>query len=310
MEKIRKRINIRLFWLKCHSMKEQKAILLLLLTSLIWGLAFVAQSVSSESIGPFTFNGIRMLIGAVVLLPFAIPLIRKHKGDKDYLKNAIKGGILCGICLGAAAVTQQFGVAASGAGKGGFITSLYIVIVPFMSLALGQKIRKAVWLSALIAMIGMYLLSIGEGFTISQGDIYLIICAVLFALHIMVIDRTGKNTDGIVLSMFQFLTAGILCIIGMMLFENPDMGAILDAWLPIIYAGAFSCGIAYTLQVVAQKYVRPSRAVFALSLESVWAAIGGALILSERLSGREIIGCALVFAAVLIAEIEPQKSST
>ena len=290
-------------------MKEQKAILLLLLTSLIWGLAFVAQSVSSESIGPFTFNGIRMLIGAIVLVPFALPIMKKHKGDSAYWKNAIRGGMLCGLCLGAAAVTQQFGIASSGAGKGGFITSLYIVIVPFMSVILGQKIRKGIWLSAVIAIIGMYLLSIGEGFSISEGDIYLIICAFLFALHIMVVDATGKKTDGIVLSMFQFLTAGILCSIGA-IFEKPQMNAILSAWLPILYAGAFSCGIAYTLQVVAQKYVRPSRAVFALSLESVWAAIGGALILAERLSAREIAGCALVFAAVLVAEIEPQKSST
>ncbi len=290
-------------------MKEQKALLLLLLTSLIWGFAFVAQSVSSESVGPFTFNGIRMLIGALVLVPFAIPVLRKHRGDGTYWKKAVKGGILCGLCLGTAAVTQQIGVSLSGAGKGGFITSLYIVLVPFLSLLTGQKIRKAIWLSAVMALAGMYLLSIGEGFSISKGDIYLIICSFLFALHIMVIDITGKDTDGIVLSFFQFLTAGILCSAGM-IFEKPEAGAILDAWLPILYAGAFSCGIAYTLQVVGQKYVRPSRAVFALSLESVWAAIGGALILSERLSAKELIGCALVFAAVLIAEIEPQKSST
>ena len=289
-------------------MKEQKAILLLLLTSLIWGLSFVAQSVSSESVGPFTFNGIRMLIGALVLIPFALPYIRKHKGDREYWKNAVRGGILCGLCLGAASVTQQIGVGESGAGKGGFITSLYIVIVPFMSLAVGQKIRRTTWLSALIAMIGMYLISIKEGFTVSSGDLWLIACAVLFALHIMMIDRTGKDTDGIILSLFQFLTAGVLCSVGM-IAEKPEPSAILSAWLPILYAGAFSCGIAYTLQVIGQRYVRPSRAVFALSLESVWAAIGGMLLLSEKLSLREAIGCALVFAAVLIAEM-PQKSST
>ena len=290
-------------------MKEQKAILLLLLTSLIWGLAFVAQSVSSESVGPFTFNAIRMLIGALVLLPFALPYIRKHKNDRQYWKNAITGGILCGLCLGAASVTQQIGVATSGAGKGGFITSIYIVIVPYMAFFTGQKIRKAVWLSALIAIVGMYLLSIGEGFTIASGDVWLIICAILFALHIMVIDRTGKDTDGIVLSLLQFLTAGILCSIGMAA-EKPELSELASAWLPILYAGALSCGMGYTLQVIGQRYVKPSRAVFVLSLESVWAAIGGAIILAERLNGRELIGCALVFAAVLIAEIEPQKSST
>ena len=207
-------------------MKEQKAILLLLLTSLIWGLSFVAQSVSSESVGPFTFNGIRMLIGALVLIPFALPYIRKHKGDREYWKNAVRGGILCGLCLGAASVTQQIGVGESGAGKGGFITSLYIVIVPFMSLAVGQKIRRTTWLSALIATIGMYLISIKEGFTVSSGDLWLIACAVLFALHIMMIDRTGKDTDGIILSLFQFLTAGILCSAGM-IAEKPEPSAIL-----------------------------------------------------------------------------------
>lgn len=290
-------------------MKESKALLLLLLTSLIWGFAFVAQSVSSESVGTFTFNSVRMLIGALVLLPFAIPYFRKHKGDKTYFRNAIKGGILCGLCLGAASVTQQIGVSLSGAGKGGFITSLYIIFVPFMSVFVGQKIKKEIWLSAAVALIGMYLLSIGEGFTISSGDLYLILCALLFALHIMVIDKTGKDTDGIVLSFFQFLTAGILAGIGM-IFEKPQLSSLLEAWLPIVYAGAFSCGVAYTLQVVGQRYVRPSRAVFALSLESVWAAIGGAVILSEKLSAKELIGCALVFAAVLVAELAPQKSST
>ena len=244
-----------------------------------------------------------------MLLPFTIPYFRKHKGDKAYLRNAVKGGILCGICLGAASVTQQIGVSLSGAGKGGFITSLYIIFVPFMSVFVGQKIKKEIWLSAAVALIGMYLLSIGEGFTISSGDLYLILCALLFALHIMVIDRTGKDTDGIVLSFFQFLTAGILAGIGM-LFEKPQISSLLEAWLPIVYAGAFSCGVAYTLQVVGQRYVRPSRAVFALSLESVWAAIGGAVILSEKLSAKELIGCALVFAAVLVAELAPQKSST
>ena len=289
-------------------MKENRAMLLLLLTSLIWGLAFVAQSVSSESMGPFTFNAIRMLIGAVALIPFAVPYIKEHRDDREYWKNSLRGGIFCGLCLAAASVTQQIGVSYSGAGKGGFITSLYIIIVPFMSLLLGQKIQKNTWISAPIALVGMYLLSIGSGFSVSSGDLWLILCSVLFALHIIVIDRTGKKTDGIVLSMFQFLTAGIVCSAGM-IAERPAASEILSQWMPVLYAGIFSCGIAYTLQVVAQKYVRPSHAVFILSLESVWAAIGGAIMLSERLSPREIAGCALVFAAVLIAQ-RPQKSST
>ncbi len=291
-------------------MKEKNAIILLLLTSFIWGMAFVAQSVSSESVGAFTFNAIRFLIGAVVLIPFSIPIIRKHKGDRKYRNNLIRGGVICGICIASAAVTQQFGIELSGAGKGGFITSLYIIFVPIISIFFGEKIGKSIWISAIVAIIGMYLLSIGEGFTITRGDIYLIACALLFAFHIMAIDRTGKNVDGIPMSMLQFLTAGIICIPGMII-EQPSGDAVLNAWLPIFYAGAFSCGIAYTLQVVAQKYVKASHAVFALSLESVWAAVGGALMLGERLTGRECAGCILVFLAVLIAQLIPsQKSST
>lgn len=290
-------------------MKERNALLLLLLTSLIWGLSFVAQSVSSESVGPFTFNAIRLLIGAIVLIPFVIPVLRKHKGDRIYFKKLIKGGIVCGICLASAVVIQQIGVSYSGAGKGGFITSLYIILVPFFSIALGSKIGKGIWLSAIIALIGMYLLSIGEGFSITKGDIYLIICAIFFAFHIIAIDRLGKDVDGIALSAVQFLSAGILCIPGM-IAEGPEFSAITAAWLPIFYAGAFSCGIAYTLQVVGQRYVRPEHAVFALSLESVWAAIGGALILSERLTPRELAGCILVFAAVLAAQLIPSGQSS
>ena len=290
-------------------MKERNAILLLLLTSLIWGLSFVAQSVSSESVGPFTFNAVRLFIGAIVLIPFTLPILRKHKGDKAYFTALIKGGIICGLCLASASVTQQIGVSLSGAGKGGFITSLYIIFVPFFSLFLGKRIGKGIWLSAVIAIIGMYLLSIGEGFSITKGDIYLIICAVLFAFHIMAIDRYGKDTDGIALSQMQFLAAGIICTPGM-IAEGPSLSAILDAWLPIVYAGAFSCGIAYTIQVVAQRYVKPEHAVFALSLESVWAAIGGVLILSERLTVKETIGCILVFAAVLAAQLIPSRQSS
>ena len=290
-------------------MKERNAVLLLLLTSFIWGLSFVAQSVSTESIGAFTFNGIRMILGAIVLIPFAAKTLKVHIKDKVYMKKMLKGGFLMGLFLGAASMTQQIGIETTDAGKAAFITSLYIVIVPFLSLLLGQRIRKAVWLSAAIAIVGMYLLSIGEGFSISKGDLYLIACAFLFAIHIMIIDRVGKDLEGIELSFLQFLSAGIIASVGF-LFEGTKASAVASAWLPILYAGIFSCGIAYTLQVIGQKYVRPSRAVFALSLESVWAAIGGAMILSERLSAKELAGCALVFAAVLIAEIEPQKSST
>ena len=284
-------------------MKERNAAMLLLLTSLIWGLSFVAQSVSSESIGPFTFNSIRFLIGAIVLIPFALPAIRREGKHSGYWKKTLKGGIICGICLASAAVIQQIGIAESGAGKGGFITSLYIIIVPFLSVVFGKKVEKKTWIAGIVAIAGMYLLCIGDSSGFSRGDIFLLICALFFSFHIMAIDSVGRDVDGVTLSMFQFLTAGIVTLPGM-LAEGPSFSAVLSAWLPIFYAGAFSCGVAYTLQVVGQKYVRPQHAVLLLSLESVWAAVGGALMLSERMTGREMAGCLIVFSAVIAAQIQ------
>lgn len=287
-------------------MKERNAALLLLLTSVIWGFAFVAQSVSSQSIGPFTFNSIRMMIGAIVLLPIAIPRIMREKDQKDYWKRTLLSGLLCGSLLIAAAVTQQFGVAQSGAGKGGFITSIYIILVPFISVLMGKRIERRTWIAAAAALLGMYLLCLSSDEGIARGDLFLILCALLFSFHIIAIDKVGKDVDGVVLSMFQFLSGSIIAAPGM-IAEAPGMDAITSAWLPILYAGAFSCGIAYTLQVVGQRYVRPSHAVLLLSLESVWAAIGGALLLSERMSVRESVGCALVFAAVIVAQLPSRK---
>ena len=284
-------------------MKERNAAMLLLLTSLIWGLSFVAQSVSSESIGPFTFNSIRFLIGAIVLIPFALPAIRRECKASGYWKKTLKGGIICGICLASAAVIQQIGIAESGAGKGGFITSLYIIIVPFLSVVFGKKVEKKTWIAGIVAIAGMYLLCIGDSSGFSRGDIFLLICALFFSFHIMAIDSVGRDVDGVTLSMFQFLTAGIVTLPGM-LAEGPSFSAVLSAWLPTFYAGAFSCGVAYTLQVVGQKYVRPQHAVLLLSLESVWAAVGGALMLSERMTGREMAGCLIVFSAVIAAQIQ------
>lgn len=286
-----------------QAMKERSAAALLLLTSLIWGFSFVAQSVSSELVGPFTFNSIRFLIGAAVLVPFCTRTLRKESRRPGWLKKTVLGGMACGLMLALASVAQQAGIATSGAGKGGFITSIYVVIVPFLSLITGSKVEGKTWIAAIAALAGMYLLCMGGESGISSGDLLLIVCAVFFSLHIMVIDHFSKDTDGIVLSMFQFLTAGIITLPGM-LIEGPSVSVLLSAWLPIVYAGALSCGVAYTLQVVGQKYVRPSHAVLILSLESVWAAIGGALMLGERMSARELTGCVLVFLAVIAAQIE------
>ena len=291
-------------------MKERNAVLLLLLTSFIWGLSFVAQSVSTESIGAFTFNGIRMLLGAIVLIPLAAKTLKVHIKDKVYMKRMLKGGFLMGLFLGAASMTQQIGIETTDAGKAAFITSLYMIIVPFISRIFGKKIEKKIWLCALIALVGMYMLCLSGGMSIGRGDIFLLLCAILFSCHILVIEKVSKDSDGVELSLFQFLFGGIMCIIGMLIFERPDFQSIKEASLPLAYAGFLSCGVAYTLQTVAQKYVQATKATLALSLESVWAAIGGAIILSERLSINELIGCLLVFLAVLMAQIDIGRSNT
>lgn len=291
-------------------MKERNAVLLLLLTSFIWGLSFVAQSVSTESIGAFTFNGIRMILGAIVLIPFAAKTLKVHIKDKVYMKKMLKGGFLMGLFLGAASMTQQIGIETTDAGKAAFITSLYMIIVPFISRIFGKKIEKKIWFCAMIALIGMYMLCLSRGMSIGRGDIFLVLCAILFSCHILVIEKVSKDSDGVELSLFQFLFGGIMCSIGMLVFERPDFQSIKEASLPLAYAGFLSCGVAYTLQTVAQKYVQATKATLALSLESVWAAIGGALILSERLSVNEIIGSALVFLAVLLAQLDVHLPNT
>lgn len=291
-------------------MRERNAVLLLLLTSFIWGLSFVAQSVSTESIGAFTFNGIRMVLGAIVLIPVAFKTLKIHIKDKAYMKRTIKGGLLMGLFLAAASMTQQIGIETTDAGKAAFMTSLYMIIVPFISRIFGKKIEKKIWVCALIALAGMYMLCLSGGMSISRGDLYLFACAILFSCHILVIEKVSKDSDGVELSMFQFFFGGLMCLIGMLIFERPDLSSIKEASLPLAYAGFLSCGVAYTLQTVAQKYVQASKATLALSLESVWAAIGGALILSERLSLNELIGCALVFLAVLLAQIDIRRPNT
>ena len=280
-------------------MKEHSASFLLLLTSMIWGLSFVAQSVSSEILDPFTFNTLRYLIGAVTILPFAISSMKK---EMDW-KKTIKGCLICGALLSAASIMQQIGIAESGAGKGGFITSLYIVIVPCLSVVLRKKIQKKTWIAAFLAIIGMFLLCIKNGTGIAESDIYLIICSFLFSFYMIALDTVGKDIDGMLLSFFQFIIADILTLPGM-IAEKPELGTILSSWLPLLYAGILGSGIAYTFQIVAQKYVKPQKAAFLLSLESVWAAIGGAVLISERMTGKETVGCILVFLAVMLSQLD------
>ena len=292
---------------------------LLALTAFIWGGAFVAQSVGMDYLGPFTFNSIRSLMGGIVLIPviFAMRRIgRKRTGQEQTghtgsgtdgtaaeNRSLLIGGICCGVALAVGSSLQQIGLMYTSAGKAGFITALYILIVPVMSLALGKRAGIKVWIGVALAVVGMYFLCITDGFSIAKGDACVFLCAIAFSVHILVIDYFAPKVDGVSLSCIQFIVCGILCAVPMLVSEQPQTGQILDAWLPLTYAGVSSCGVAYTLQVVAQKNTDPTVASLLLSLESVFSVITGWIVLGEHLSRREMFGCALVFTAVILAQL-------
>lgn len=293
--------------------KKLQGTMMLLLTALIWGSSFVAQRAGMEYIGPFTFNGIRSLIGGLVLIP-VIFLFSKEKNaelteaeKKAGKKTLLLGGILCGIVLFAASSLQQIGMVYTTAGKAGFITALYIVLVPILGVFIRKKVKPLVWLCVILAVAGLYLLCMTDGLSLGRGDLLVLLCAFAFSIHILVIDYFAPRTDGVALSCIQFFVCGILSLFPMFLAETPVWFAILDCWIPILYAGVLSCGVAYTLQILAQKHTDPTVASLLLSLESVFAAIAGAIILHEQLAPRELAGCVLMFAAIIIAQL-PSKT--
>ncbi len=279
--------------------------LLLLLTATIWGIAFVAQSVGNEYVGPFTFNAVRSLIGAIVLLP--VICLFKDANKANNTRQWIKGGICCGVLLFLASNFQQYGILYTTAGKAGFITALYIIIVPIISIFLHKKCPFHVWLAVILAMIGLYFLCIQGSLQIQIGDIYLFICAILFAFHILAIDHFVKDVDGVMLSCLQFFVCGILSSIFALLFEDVVISNILDAWMPILYAGVLSSGVAYTLQIIGQKDMDPTISSLILSLESCISVLAGFILLHESLSTRELIGCLFMFLAIILAQL-PTKS--
>ena len=295
--------------------------LLLLLTATIWGIAFVAQSVGMNYVGPLTFNAARCLIGGIVLLP-CIAFLNKT-GSRDSIdgkepaadcagsrKTLITGGIACGILLCVASNLQQFGIMYTSVGKAGFITAMYIVIVPVLGIFLGKKAGAKIWCGVVIAVAGLYLLCMTEsGFSIQKGDLLLMLCALIFSLHILTIDHFSPMVDGVKMSCIQFFTSGILSGIGMLLTETPRMTEILAAWMPILYAGVMSCGVAYTLQIIGQKGMNPTVASLILSLESVISVIAGWIILHETLSAKEMIGCVLMFAAIILVQLPGKNKS-
>ena len=282
---------------------------LLLLTAIIWGTSFVAQSAGMEYVGPFTFNGIRSIIGALVLAPSAWFMDKKEgvlTPWKD--KTLVLGGLICGVVLFLATSSQQIGIITTSSGKAGFLTALYMVLVPIFSIALRKRPGKQIWFRVVLALVGMYFLCIDGEFSIQAGDLWLLACAALFALQILAVDKFAPNVDVIKLSCYQFAVTGVLSIIPL-IQEHPVMDNIIECWLPIAYAGVLSSGLAYTLQMEAQKKVQPTVASLIMCLESVFSAIFGFIILGERLSAREVIGCIVMLAAVVLTQIPIKRKS-
>ena len=276
--------------------------LLLLLTAIIWGSAFVAQSVAQDYIESFTIICTRSIIGGMVLIPVIFVLGKWKKGFAT--KTEWIGGICCGIALWAASGFQQVGMAYTTAGKAGFITALYVVIVPILGIFMRKRVSMAIWFCVALAVFGLYLLCVPRGgFSLGAGDLLVLVCALLFSIHILVIDHFSPKGDGVVISCIQFFVCGIISGVFMLLTEAPSVGNILEAKWALLYLGVLSSGVAYTLQVVAQKNVNPTVASLIMCLESVVAVLAGWMILGENLSTREIFGCALMFGAIVLAQI-------
>ncbi|MBQ2252086.1 MAG: DMT family transporter [Clostridia bacterium] len=293
--------------------------LLLMLTALIWGSAFIAQSLGMEHIGPLSFVSIRSFIGFFALIPVLLVIQRVQKkkllSDSSTLSEnstkfpkAIKGGIICGIFLTLGMVAQQYGIlylteGGENIGKAGFITTMYILIVPILGLFFKQKVSPRLWISVALAIVALYLLSVSDSFTVSIGDALLILSAFGFAAQILAADYFVKDASGVLLSCLQFLFCALITVIPAILIEKPTPETILPAWQSLVYTGAISSGVAFTLQIVAQKNLHPTVASLLMSCESVFAVLSGFVILGQVPSMREIMGSVIMFAAIIIAQI-------
>lgn len=284
---------------------------LLFLTALIWGTAFVTQAKGMESMGPFTFTAARSLLGGLVLLP-VIFFRRSREAEKKPIpwRITLIGGICCGLALTSAGLFQQFGIMGTTVGKSGFITALYIIFTPILGIFLKRKASLIVWIAALAAIVGMYLLCIDGSFTIGTGDLLVLICSVLFAVHILVIDHFSPLADGVMLSCIQFFVCAIISGVLMLIFEEPSLGQLIDGAIPVLYAGVLSSGVGYTLQIVGQKGLNPTAAALILSLESVISSVAGYLAYrvgflttDQTMTARQVAGCVVVFAAVILVQV-------
>lgn len=296
--------------------KKTLGIIMLVLTAFIWGSSFVAQSDAMDHISPFTMNGVRSFLAAIAIF-ITLVIMQSTKNKKftviapvapEKRKNTLIAGLICGILITVATTVQQFGIARTTVGKSGFITALYIVIVPLMGLIIGKRPKWNLWVAVVIALGGFALIClIGNGFQLSVGDLLVLISALFFAAHILAVEKFASDVDGVLLSFMQFSVCTVADIILALIFEKPNFNDIFAAWWPIIYAGVFSGGIAYTLQILGQKYVPATIAVLIMSLESVFAAVSGRMFKHEIMTPYEFVGSVLVFGAVILAQLDFSK---
>ena len=294
------------------SKKSARNSFCLFMAAAIWGMAFVSQSKGMEYMGPFTFNGVRSLIGsvAIALYLFLTRMGKKGKIENKYGWTDIKAGVFCGLALTAASTLQQFGIRYTTVGKAGFITTLYIIFVTVAGIFFKKKVSAVVWMAAAMAAVGMYLLCMTESLRLSVGDALVFACAILFTAHIMIIDHYAPKTDGVLVSCIQFLFCGVVCTGSAFIWEAPKLSQLAGGMGTLLYAGVMSCGIAYTLQIVGQKGVNPTIAALILSLESVVATVTGFLAYKigflktdQSMTIRQIIGCVIVFVAIILVQL-------
>lgn len=283
---------------------------LLFLAACIWGVAFVSQQVGMDYMGPFTFNGVRSLLGALTLLPFIVCRRGKEKkktesrtGDRPSWSMYAIAGICCGLALAGGSSLQQIGLQYTSVGKAGFITTLYIILVPIAGTFIGRRAQIQTWIGAAVAVLGLYLICVNESFSINKGDGLIFLCALVFTFHILIIDYFSPKVDGVILSFLQFLVCGIICTTAAFIWETPQLSQLKAGIVPLLYAGVMSCGVAYTLQIIGQKNLNPTVAALILSMESVVSVIAGFAILGQKLAARELAGCFVVFAAVIFVQI-------
>ncbi|MDO4355106.1 MAG: DMT family transporter [Clostridia bacterium] len=296
-------------------MRSQKMLgtVMLLITALLWGCAFTAQSVGMNYVGPFTMQGVRLLIGSAVLTPFiALRGARARRGGvaetAEQRRLTLKAGLCCGVVLAVAVNTQQAGIQYTTVGKAAFVSAMYILLVPLFGLLLGRRTRPRMWFCVALGVFGMYLLCMsGGGFMLMKGDLLEFLGSMAFAVHIMTVDHFSDRVDGVKLSCLQFLTAGAITSVLMIALEHPSWQSVAAGWAPILYMGVMSCGVAYTFQVLGQKYVSPTAASLLMSMESVFSLLCGMVVLHEIPTVREALGCAVMLAAILLCQLPERK---